>query len=35
MAFRNWFSLPAVRADDEEDLVDPQAVLREPNLPRQ
>ncbi|XP_017001095.2 cytochrome b-c1 complex subunit 6, mitochondrial [Drosophila takahashii] len=30
MAFKSWFSLPVIKAgDDEEELVDPQAALRE------
>jgi len=32
MAFRNWFSIPVVQADDEEELVDPQAALRVRNI---
>lgn len=28
MAFRSWFSMPVVKADDDEELVDPQAALR-------
>lgn len=29
MAFRRWFSLPVIKADDEEELVDPADTLRE------
>ncbi|XP_020799191.1 cytochrome b-c1 complex subunit 6, mitochondrial-like [Drosophila serrata] len=29
MAFRSWFSLPLVKADDEDELVDPQETLRD------